>query len=202
MATESAGSGDSVPDDDIVERSAVSAGAESTRGNRATRTFPLKWQRQLPRFLAYQRAFPAQRPSKTRHYRKPALTIESKFYQGEFELFQFAEFPPTIQLTQDAESSRSRRFVFSASHARTYVESVLWREFSKLPRGALRSLPWSRLSPELSRSLVNKAVWLTQTGWGLCISSGSETNTSRYLLRWPHPGRNVKARLRDGLRPR
>jgi len=110
---------------------------------------------------------PGPRTCKTRYSWRLVLTTVSQFCQGEFELFQSAEFPPTNGLTQNAESSRSRRFVFSPIHARTYVESVAWREFSKLVRCALRSPPWPQLAPRLSRSLFNRPIWVNNlAGFG------------------------------------
>ena len=110
---------------------------------------------------------PSPKTLQNRAHSRPVLTIVSPFCQGELELFQSAEFPPTYGLTQNAESSRSRRFVFSASHARTYVESVVWREFSKIVRCALRSPHWPQLAPQLSRSLVNRPLWVNNpVGFG------------------------------------
>ncbi len=73
------------------------------------------------------------------------------------ELFQSAEFPPTTELTPDAESFCSRRFVFSACHATTCDES-LRRENSLSDSRERRPAPLRPLpAPKLSRSLVNRA---------------------------------------------
>ncbi len=52
--------------------------------------------------------------------RRNARIVSRRVPHG--ELKRFAEFPPTVRLTQNAESESPRRFVFSRCPARTYGE--------------------------------------------------------------------------------
>jgi len=90
------------------------------------------------------------------------------------ELFQIAEFPPTIQLTKDAESESSRRLVFSAIYARTYVDSFVLREFSVF----LTALSVYRLGRNSRQN--SRALWLTDPfGLTTWLGSAPESNPSR-----------------------
>lgn len=76
------------------------------------------------------------------------------------ELFRFAELPPTVGFTENAESESPRRFAFSACAATTCSASV--HSESSLP--ASRERPhhrdWPAFLPELSRSQFNEGHWV------------------------------------------
>ena len=77
------------------------------------------------------------------------------------ELLQSAEFPPTDQLTHDAESESSRRFVFSAVLATTCdalsaCESSL---FVARERCEVRIV--AGYAPILSRFRFNRGLWVS-----------------------------------------
>ena len=77
------------------------------------------------------------------------------------ELFQSAEFPPTYGLTPNAESFRSRRFVFSACHATTCDKSP-HRENSLAFRASAAHSAYGRFSSPNSRALcLTGPFWLT-----------------------------------------
>jgi hypothetical protein len=61
------------------------------------------------------------------NFRQRLLTAQSPFCQGEFELFQFANFPPTIQITQNAENDASRRLVVLGRISRVFRTSTRQR---------------------------------------------------------------------------
>ena len=89
------------------------------------------------------------------------------------ELFQNAEFPPTNQLTPDAESENSRRFVFSAVLARlcddlSACESSL---FVARERRQVRFV--AKSAPKLSRSRFNRGLWVSNlVGFGVAKQTG------------------------------
>jgi hypothetical protein len=88
------------------------------------------------------------------------LTGESRVRVFSNELFRFANYRATHGLTESAESSPSRRLSFSAGFLG--VRDARRRRESSWPdareRGRSRSRP--QLSPKLSRSLVNRPLWV------------------------------------------
>jgi hypothetical protein len=89
------------------------------------------------------------------------LTVRSQLSQPEFELIRFAEIPPTVGFTHNAESENSRRSSFSASAATTCVDSLFAESslFGGRESGPTPILP--DLALELSRSLFNRRNGLT-----------------------------------------
>ena len=77
------------------------------------------------------------------------------------ELVWFAEFPPTLWLTQNAESESSRRFVFSDYLATTC--DVSRRGESSLPTGSERGQPdsWPHIRPNSLTLCPRGRFWLT-----------------------------------------
>ena len=77
------------------------------------------------------------------------------------ELFPSAEFPPTNELTPDAESESSRRFVFSAV-LETTCDDLSVQESSRFVAREHRPVRSSlRCSPKLSRSRFNRGLWVS-----------------------------------------
>lgn len=79
------------------------------------------------------------------------LTVQSPLRQGLFEPFFEAEYPPTIQLTQNAESESSGRFFVWGYLVRSYGLVGSFGEFSGWRR-AVRG--WSELATIMEDSLA------------------------------------------------
>ena len=89
------------------------------------------------------------------------------------ELFQFAEFPPTIELTKNAESESSRRFCFYAYLARTCDDLSVGESSLRVARERHPVRFVAKFAAKLSRSRFNRGLWVSNlVGFGVAKRTG------------------------------
>jgi len=99
------------------------------------------------------------------------------------ELFQIAEYPPTNQLTKNAESESSRRFVFSAVLARVCDDLSVGESSLRVARERRQVRSLWRSAPKLSRSRFNRGLWVSNlVRFG--VANATWNITLQAMARW------------------
>ena len=176
-------SGDVVKSRHILSQVDVSRQAQGSGALSALESLPIRQPCSSP-FLA------------CKQNQKARVTLGRSKSVAERELFQSAEFPPTSELTHDAESESSRRLSFSAVLATTCGD-LLCRE-SSLPIARRRR--WSPLrpllSPELSRSRFNRGRWVNNLV-AFAVSNGTCSTRQGPLIVQDGEPLNITGQLVD-----